>query len=82
MNELEILVTSGAMPHRTDLERRSVEVADEGHDEAVGHVLVDPVATIDDVDRPPDLVAAARRSDPARLEPESAARYVTGGRDA
>jgi len=80
--ELEVLVTSGATPHRADLERRSVGVADEGHDEAIGHVLVDPVATIDDVDRPPDLVAAARRSDPALLEPESAARYVTGGRDA
>jgi hypothetical protein len=82
MNELEILVASCSKPHRADLERRSVEVAGEGHDQAIGLVPVDPVTTIDDVDRPPDLVAAAGRSDLALLEREPTACYVTGGCDA
>src|SRR5262249_42057895 len=78
MNEPEVLVASCAKPHRADLERRSVEVAGEGHDQAIGLVPVDPVATSDDVDRPPDLVAAAGRADLALLERELTACYVPG----
>src|ERR1043166_7910199 len=82
MDELEVLVASCSQPHRADLERCSAEVAVEGHDQAVSLVLVDPEATADDVDRRPDLVAAAGCAELAPLEREPTARHVTGGGDA